>query len=55
MHKTLNLDDLIAKKNSESIETDPELGYEELYDLIIPLEQLYQLSTISWKNSDLSP
>ncbi|AKB77127.1 hypothetical protein MSHOH_0644 [Methanosarcina horonobensis HB-1 = JCM 15518] len=36
MHKTLNLDDLIAKKNSESIETDPELGYEELYDLIIP-------------------
>lgn len=36
MHKTLNLDDLIAKKTKENVEKDPEMGYEELYDLIIP-------------------
>ena len=36
MHKTLNLDDLIAKKTKENVKTDPEMGYEELYDLIIP-------------------
>lgn|SRR5512145_1812469 len=36
MHKTLNLDDLIAKKSKENVETDPEMEYEELYDLIIP-------------------
>lgn len=35
MHKTLNLDDLIAKKMKENAEADPET-YEELYDLIIP-------------------
>lgn len=35
MHKTLNLDDLIAKKMKETAGTDPET-YEELYDLIIP-------------------
>lgn len=35
MHKTLNLDDLIAKKMKENSGTDPEI-YEELYDLIIP-------------------
>jgi hypothetical protein len=35
MHKTLNLEELIAKKNKENVDTDdPE--YEELYDLIIP-------------------
>jgi len=36
MHKTLNLDDLIAKKKKENVETDPEMEYEELFDLIIP-------------------
>jgi len=36
MHKILNLDDLIAKKKKENVEKDPELEYEELYDLIIP-------------------
>ncbi len=36
MHKTLNLDDLIAKKQKENIENNPDLEYEELYDLIIP-------------------
>jgi len=36
MHKTLNLDDLIAKKKKENVETNPEMEYEELYDLIIP-------------------
>ncbi|MDD4250312.1 MAG: hypothetical protein PHT13_14570 [Methanosarcina sp.] len=36
MHKTLNLDDLIAKKQKENIESNPDLEYEELYDLIIP-------------------
>jgi len=36
MHKTLNLEDLIAKKSKENVETDPEMEYEELYDLIIP-------------------
>ena len=36
MHKTLNLDDLIAKKTRKNIEKNPEMGYEELYDLIIP-------------------
>jgi hypothetical protein len=36
MHKTLSLEDLIAKKNRENIETDPDQEYEELYDLIIP-------------------
>ena len=35
MHKTLNLEDLIAKKQKENVETD-DLEYEELYDLIIP-------------------
>lgn len=36
MHKTLNLDDLIAKKKQEKAETGSEMEYEELYDLIIP-------------------
>jgi len=36
MHKTLNLDDLIAKKKQENAETGSEMEYEELYDLIIP-------------------
>ncbi|HOW15897.1 hypothetical protein [Methanosarcina sp.] len=36
MHKTLNLDDLIAKKTKENVEKDPELELEDLYDLIIP-------------------
>lgn len=36
MHKTLNLEDLIAKKMKENVEKDPELELEELYDLIIP-------------------
>lgn len=36
MHKTLNLDDLIAKKKKENAETGSEMEYEELYDLIIP-------------------
>ena len=35
MHKTLNLDELIAKKMRENVEVDTEM-YEELYDLIIP-------------------
>ncbi|WP_410507708.1 hypothetical protein RSJ42_12970 [Methanosarcina hadiensis] len=35
MHKTLNLDDLIAKKMEENAKIDPET-YEELYDLVIP-------------------
>ncbi|AKB30208.1 hypothetical protein MSSIT_3489 [Methanosarcina siciliae T4/M] len=36
MHKTLNLDDLIAKKKQENAEKGSEMEYEELYDLIIP-------------------
>lgn len=36
MHKTLNLDDLIAKKTEKNVEKDFEMEYEELYDLIIP-------------------
>ncbi|HIH92911.1 TPA: hypothetical protein HA338_02345 [Methanosarcina acetivorans] len=36
MHKTLNLDDLIAKKKKDNAETDSGMGDEELYDLIIP-------------------
>jgi hypothetical protein len=36
MHKTLNLEDLIAKKMKENVEKDSELELEELYDLIIP-------------------
>src|SRR5512133_427109 len=36
MHKTLNLDDLIAKKTKENVEAGPELELEDLYDLIIP-------------------
>lgn len=36
MHKTLNLEDLIAKKNKENAEADSDQEYEELYDLIIP-------------------
>lgn len=36
MHKTLNLDDLIAKKTKENVEKEPELELEDLYDLIIP-------------------
>lgn len=36
MHKTLNLEDLIAKKQKESTETGADLAYEDLYDLIIP-------------------
>lgn len=35
MHKTLNLEDLIANKKKETVETNG-LEYEELYDLIIP-------------------
>lgn len=35
MHKTLNLEELIAKKNKENVDTD-DPDYEELYDLIIP-------------------
>jgi hypothetical protein len=29
MHKTLNLDDLIAKKTKENVEKDPELELED--------------------------
>ncbi|WP_440946847.1 hypothetical protein ACSAZL_00695 [Methanosarcina sp. T3] len=36
MHRTLNLDDLIAKKKKDNVEKDSEMEYEELYDLIIP-------------------
>ncbi|HIH75479.1 MAG TPA: hypothetical protein HA306_10150 [Methanosarcina sp.] len=36
MHRTLNLEDLIASKTKENVETISEMGYEELYDLIIP-------------------
>ncbi|AKB75973.1 hypothetical protein MSLAZ_2712 [Methanosarcina lacustris Z-7289] len=35
MHKTLNLEDLIAKKQKENVDID-DPDYEELYDLIIP-------------------
>lgn len=36
MHKTLNLEDLIAKKTKKNVETESETEHEELYDLIIP-------------------
>lgn len=36
MHKTLNLDDLIAQKAKKNADADPEMEHEELYDLIIP-------------------
>lgn len=36
MHKTLNLEDLIAKKRKENVETGADLECEELYDLLIP-------------------
>ena len=36
MHKTLSLEDLIAKKQKENVETGTDLEYEELYDLILP-------------------
>ncbi len=50
MHRTLNLDDLIAQKAKKDVEKDPEMTNESLYDLIIPPGQLYQSSMISWKN-----
>ncbi|MDY9925013.1 hypothetical protein [Methanosarcina sp.] len=36
MHKTLNLEDLIAKKQNEAAGIDTNLEHEELYDLLIP-------------------
>lgn len=36
MHRTLNLDDLIAQKAKKDVEIDPEMTNESLYDLIIP-------------------
>ena len=36
MHKTLNLEDLIAEKQKEKVELSTNLEHEELYDLIIP-------------------
>ena len=36
MHRTLNLDDLIAQKAKKDVEKDPEMTNESLYDLIIP-------------------
>lgn len=36
MHKTLNLEDLIAKKQKENLETGTDVEYEEFYDLLIP-------------------
>lgn len=37
MHKTLNLEDLIAEKQKEKVdELSTDLEHEELYDLIIP-------------------
>lgn len=36
MHKTLNLEDLIAKKQNEAAGIGTNLEHEELYDLLIP-------------------
>jgi hypothetical protein len=36
MHKTLNLEDLVAEKQKEKVELPADMVHEELYDLVIP-------------------
>ena len=59
MHRTLNLDDLIAQKAKKDVEKDPEMTNESLYDLIIPpgtvvsiiydIVEEFDLEPITWK------
>lgn len=55
MHKTLNLEDLIAKKQRENLEKDTPLEYEELYDLIIPPGTVVSIIYDILEEFDLEP